>query len=221
MHKLNSFLYFWFTNFFQMRRVSKGEQDRTTEDKIKSAARKVFMQKGFAATRTRDIAEEAGINLALLNYYFRSKEKLFKEVMMEKMQQFFGILLPVINDPSTKLETKIELIVSNYIDLLSEHPDLPLFVLGAMKNHSGKIAEILPVKKITGKMSFIVQLKEKRPEINPIHFLMNILGMTVFPFVGRPAFEMISSVNNNQFDIILQERKKLIPVWIKAMLKAK
>jgi len=204
-----------------MRRVTKAEQDRTTEDKIKSAARKVFMQKGFAATRTRDIAEEAGINLALLNYYFRSKEKLFKEVMMEKMQQFFGILLPVINDPSTKLETKIELIVSNYIDLLSEHPDLPLFVLGAMKNHSGKIAEILPVKKITGKMSFIVQLKEKRPEINPIHFLMNILGMTVFPFVGRPAFEMISSVNNNQFDIILQERKKLIPVWIKAMLKAK
>ncbi|MGN6539204.1 MAG: TetR/AcrR family transcriptional regulator, partial [Ginsengibacter sp.] len=84
----------------------KIEKDTSTEEKIKEAARKVFMEKGFAATRTRDIAEESGINLALLNYYFRSKEKLFHEVMSEKIQQFFGVLFPIINDSSTKLETK-------------------------------------------------------------------------------------------------------------------
>jgi AcrR family transcriptional regulator len=49
----------------------------TTEEQIKEAARRVFTRKGYAATRTRDIAEESGHNLALLNYYFRSKEKLF------------------------------------------------------------------------------------------------------------------------------------------------
>jgi len=197
------------------------EADTSTEEKIKTAARKVFIQKGFAATRTRDIAEEAGINLALLNYYFRSKEKLFNEIMMEKMQQFFGILLPVVNDPSTKLETKIELMVSNYIDMLSMNPDLPLFVLSEMKGQSGKIKNILPVQKITDKISFIKQLKEKRPDINPIHFLMNILGMTVFPFVAKPAFELIAATNKNQLEAILQERKKLIPIWVKAMLRAK
>ena len=195
--------------------------DTSTEEKIKTAARKVFMQKGFAATRTRDIAEEAGINLALLNYYFRSKEKLFNEIMMEKMQQFFGILLPVVNDPSTKLETKIELMVSNYIDMLSMNPDLPLFVLSEMKGQSGKIKNILPVQKITDKISFIKQLKEKRPDINPIHFLMNILGMTVFPFVAKPAFELIAATDKNQLEAVLQERKKLIPLWVKAMLKVK
>ena len=197
------------------------EADTSTEEKIKTAARKVFIQKGFAATRTRDIAEEAGINLALLNYYFRSKEKLFNEIMMEKMQQFFGILLPVVNDPSTKLETKIELMVSNYIDMLSMNPDLPLFVLSEMKGQSGKIKNILPVQKITDKISFMKQLKEKRPDINPIHFLMNILGMTVFPFVAKPAFELIAATNKNQLEAILQERKKLIPIWVKAMLRAK
>jgi len=197
------------------------EADTSTEEKIKTAARKVFIQKGFAATRTRDIAEEAGINLALLNYYFRSKEKLFNEIMMEKMQQFFGILLPVVNDPSTKLETKIELMVSNYIDMLSMNPDLPLFVLSEMKGQSGKIKNILPVQKITDKISFIKQLKEKRPDINPIHFLMNILGMTVFPFVAKPAFELIAATNKNQLEAVLQERKKLIPIWVKAMLRAK
>ncbi len=69
--------------------------DSSTEEKIKEAARVVFMKKGFAATRTRDIAEEAGINLALLNYYFRSKEKLFELVMFEKFQKFFGIIANV------------------------------------------------------------------------------------------------------------------------------
>ncbi|MEO5908203.1 MAG: TetR/AcrR family transcriptional regulator [Ginsengibacter sp.] len=199
----------------------KTEPNSSTEEKIKVAARKMFMQKGFAATRTRDIAEESGINLALLNYYFRSKEKLFNEIMLEKMQQFFGILLPIVNDPSTKLETKIELMVSNYIDMLSENPDLPLFVLGEMKGQSEKIKKILPVQKITDKISFINQLKERRPDINPIHFLMNILGMTVFPFVAKPAFELIAATNKNQLESILQERKKLIPLWVKAMLKVK
>jgi AcrR family transcriptional regulator len=197
----------------------KTETD-TTEEKIKEAARKVFMKKGYAATRTRDIAEEAGINLALLNYYFRSKEKLFNQVMKEKMQQFFGVLLPVISDPSTKLEIKIELIVSNYIDTLTENPDLPLFVLSEMKD-ADHLSDILPVEKLTSKVSFIKQLQEKRPDIHPVHFLMNILGMTVFPFIARPAFGVIGILNKNDFKTIIEERRKLIPLWVKAALKAR
>lgn len=192
----------------------------TTEEKIKEAARKVFMKKGYAATRTRDIAEEAGINLALLNYYFRSKEKLFNQVMKEKMQQFFGVLLPVISDPSTKLEIKIELIVCNYIDMLTENPDLPLFVLSEMKD-ADHLTDTLPVQKLTPKVSFIKQLQEKRPDINPVHFLMNILGMTVFPFIASPAFGVIGILNKNDFKTIIEERRKLIPLWVKAALKAR
>jgi len=54
-----------------------------------------------------------------------------------------------------------------------------------------------------------------------VHFLMNILGIIVFPFVAKPAFELITATNKNQLEAILEERKKLIPIWIKAMLKAK
>jgi AcrR family transcriptional regulator len=204
-----------------MVKKSKIEEDISTEQKIKEAARKVFMKKGYAATRTRDIAEESGINLALLNYYFRSKEKLFKQVMLEKMQQFFGVLFVVISDPSTKLETKIDRIVSNYIDTLLKNPDLPLFVLSEMKGDPDHLRNILPVEKLTVKVSFIKQLQEKRPDINPAHFLMNILGMTVFPFIARPAFGAIGILNKNDFETIIVERRRLIPVWVKAALKAK
>lgn len=200
---------------------SRIQTDTSTEEKIKEAARKVFLQKGYSATRTRDIAEEAGINLALLNYYFRSKEKLFHQVMQEKVQQFFGVLLKIINDSSTKLETKIELIVSNYIDVLTENPELPLFVLSEMKGRADAIKKILPLQKINNRISFIQQLKGKRPDLNPIHFLMNILGMTIFPFVAKPAFSLIAATTKSELDAVLKERKKLIPVWVKAMLKAK
>jgi AcrR family transcriptional regulator len=199
----------------------KIEKDTSTEEKIKEAARKVFMQKGFAATRTRDIAEESGINLALLNYYFRSKEKLFHEVMSEKIQQFFGVLFPIINDAYTKLETKIDLIVDSYIDMLSENPELPLFVLSEMKGKPGQINKTLPIEKITKNVSLVKQLLERRPDLNPVHFLMNILGMTVFPFIARPAFGAIGILNKNDFETVIEERRRLIPLWIKASLKAK
>lgn len=204
-----------------MTKKNKTGKDTSAEEKIKDAARKVFTRKGYAATRTRDIAEEAGINLALLNYYFRSKEKLFNQVMMEKIEQFFGLLFPIMNDTSTKLEVKIERIVSSYIDMLSENPDLPLFVLSEMRLHSEQFGKILQAGKINTEMSFIQQLKEKNPAIDPLHFFMNILGMTVFPFVAKPAFSLIGFTDKNKLEVIMKERKKLIPMWVKAMLKAK
>jgi AcrR family transcriptional regulator len=199
----------------------KIEEDLSTEEKIKEAARKVFTRKGFAATRTRDIAVEAGINLALLNYYFRSKEKLFNEVMLEKVQQLFGKLVPILHDTSTKLEIKIELIVNHYIGMLLENPDLPIFVLSEIRGKQEHLKKVLPLQKNIKDISFIKQLREKRPDINPIHFLLNIIGMIVFPFVAKPALETMDVLNKNEFQALILERKKLIPVWVKAILKAK
>jgi len=195
--------------------------DLSTEDKIKEAARKVFTSKGYAATRTRDIAEEAGINLALLNYYFRSKEKLFEIIMAEKMFKLFNVLAPVIDDPKTTLEKKVETIVVNYIDLLRENPDLPLFVLSEIRTNPQRFSEQLRVGPLLQNSALVKQLKEKRPDLNPLHFVITLLGMTVFPFIMKPVVFDALPNNAKVFDTQVQERKKLIPAWIKAILKAK
>ena len=83
------------------------EIPESTEEKIKEAARRVFTRKGFAGTRTRDIAEESGFNLALINYYFRSKEKLFDIIVLEHMQTFLVSVREILNDQGTTLEEKI------------------------------------------------------------------------------------------------------------------
>ncbi len=192
--------------------------DLSTEQKIKEAARKVFTQKGYAATRTRDIAEEAGINLALLNYYFRSKEKLFEEIILERIQQLFGTLVPILIDESTSLETKIDRLVSHYIDMLLEHPDLPIFVLSELREHPDRIQRKIPIATFLEQTNFFLQIRERKPDINPIHFMLNILGMTVFPFAAKPIFGSMESVQKTGFDNMMEERRKLIPSWVRAML---
>src|SRR6478609_280809 len=93
---------------------TKNIRDTNTETRIKEAARIVFHKKGFAATRTRDIAQEANINLALLNYYFRSKERLFELIMFDTVTSFFETMGIVFNDETTSLEEKIALVAEKY-----------------------------------------------------------------------------------------------------------
>ena len=84
-----------------MKKSEKFHLKKSTEEKIKIAAEKLFMEKGFSGTRTRDIAEAANINLALLNYYYRSKENLFNMIIMEKLDKFINLMIEILNDKST------------------------------------------------------------------------------------------------------------------------
>ena len=195
--------------------------DISTEEKIKDAARKVFTQKGYSATRTRDIAEEAGLNLALLNYYFRSKQKLFEIIMVEKMQKFFGALIPILYDDSTSLETKLEIISINYIDMILANPDLPFFILSEARNNPGLIFKVANKKDFLNNSVFIRQIREKKPEMNPYHFLVSLLGMCVFPFVMKPILQKMTGMEDTAFRQMMLERKILIPLWTKAILRAK
>jgi len=203
------------------KRKKVGPDSLSTEEKIKAAARKVFLRKGFSATRTRDIAEEAGINLALLNYYFRSKQKLFEEVMKEKIQTLLQTIIPVLNNPSTSLEKKIEQVVSNYIEVLLANNDLPIFVLNELRKDNTKFITNVPIQKVIFQSSFMTQLKEQRDDINPIHFLISLLGMTIFPFVAKPILTQSGLVNEKNFQSFMKERESLIPIWMTAILKTK
>lgn len=200
--------------------------DTTTEAKIKNAARTVFHKKGYAATRTRDIAEEAGINLALLNYYFRSKEKLFNIIMTETLSGFVQNMTIALNDETTTLEKKVELIASNYIGLIIKEPEIPTFIMSEIRNNPGGLLEKLPVKQLIHNSMFVKQHQKAVAdgiitEPNPLQFLMNLTALIIFPFVAKPLLKAIGDLKDTQFNELMQERKKLIPVWVKAMMRAK
>jgi AcrR family transcriptional regulator len=200
------------------------EKNPSTEDKIKEAARRVFTTKGYAATRTRDIAEESGFNLALINYYFRSKEKLFDIIMVEHLQLFIHSVMDIVNDPATSLDKKLELVISHYIDMLIANPNLPLFVLNEVSADPKKLMEKIGVKQMVHEQLVIAKqwnelvAKKKITNIDPLHILMNVVSLTIFPFLGSPIIRNRTGLNMKQFNALMEERKKLIPVWVKGMI---
>jgi len=198
----------------------------SAEEKIKEAARTVFHKKGYAATRTRDIAEEAGINLALLNYYYRSKEKLFEIIMAETLSGFLQSMVVVLNDEKTTLEKKVQEIASRYIDQIMEEPEIPTFILTEIRNNPHALLKRMPVEQIVTNSFFFKQHQKsvqdgKITEPNPLHFLMNLIGLIIFPFVAKPLLMGARNLDISNFNRLMQERKKLIPIWVKAMMKAK
>lgn len=193
--------------------------ESTTEEKIIAAARKLFMQKGFSATRTRDIAEEAGINLALLNYYFRSKQNLFQIIIEEKFDTLFGMIGPILSDKEVPLEEKISTLVASYTLMLLENEDLPLFVLSEIKSNEFILEKVKQNAELLSQPVIENQLKERGFIISSFNFIMNVMSLTLFPFMSKPLFVASGLVKEEEFAQFVTERKKDIPTWIMNTLK--
>jgi AcrR family transcriptional regulator len=186
----------------------------TTEQKILKAADKIFTQKGYAATRTRDIAEEAGTNLALLNYYFGSKEKLFKNVVQGKLKMLLGAMGPALSDGQISLEEKISLITENYTNLLLENEELPIFILNELTVNRELFAKITQNTRQIAQPVLEKQLKERGIKISATDLIINVLSMTLFPFVAKPLITSSGLVKEEEFVEFVTDRKKKIIEWI-------
>jgi AcrR family transcriptional regulator len=169
------------------------ENPQCTEHKIKEAARKVFIEKGFDGTTTRDIAEAAGINQALTNYYFRSKEKLFQLIFNDIYREYFQEIFCIMAQP-VELRTKIPQLVEAHFRLFDQNPDLPLFLLSEMRRHPDLLT---PPSKDRPVFFFLRQLKEAaeagqiRP-VEPLHVLQLVMANIQFLYLSRPVTTEIS-----------------------------
>jgi AcrR family transcriptional regulator len=194
----------------------------STEQQIKDAARTLFMQQGYAATTTRDIAKASGSNVALINYYFRSKENLFAEIMVEQVRTFAHGLASVVNDPSTDLREKFVRMADAYLTMFEQQPDTPLFVLTEL--HRGP-QEFLHKIDMDGKLKDSVLFKQIKQamqdgtfnEAHPLHVFMNLLSLLVFPYMAKPLLMGVADVSERTFTTLMRDRRTLVPIWIDAM----
>lgn len=191
----------------------------TTEQKIIQAADKLFTQKGYAATRTRNIAEKAGTNLALLNYYFGSKENLYKKVVQEKLRVLLGAMGPILSDENISLEEKIQTIIENYTNLLLENEELPIFILNELTINKELFTEITRnIRQITQPI-LEEQLRKIGAEISAIDLIINTLSMTMFPFVAKPLIISSGLLKEDEFIGFVTGRKERIQQWITTIIK--
>jgi len=188
------------------------------EQKIKDAARKVFQAKGYDAARTRDIAEEAGVNLALINYYYRSKESLFEEIMDDSILSFRNAIIGITNDSNTSVREKIETLTNNYFSIFMQEPDLPIFIfLETQKNPDFILQKMNPTDIIKNSF-FDKQLKDLGKTSQDVdQIFINLMSLIVFPFIGNVIIKNVCNVDCDGYGALLNHRKKEIPNWIYAM----
>ncbi|MHB1920843.1 MAG: TetR/AcrR family transcriptional regulator [Chitinophagaceae bacterium] len=196
----------------------------STEKQILEAAKKIFISKGLAGARMQDIADEAGINKALLHYYFRSKEKLFDRIFEEALVTFFPQIFRVVNAPMPLLE-KIDRFVVEYITLLVDHPHIPLFILHELsQNPDRMVKKILSLHQGPLPEIFLRQLQEEMASgrirtMSPVQFLINMLALCVFPFAGKPMIQGLLGLDELQYRLMLEQRKTELPRILRAMLE--
>ncbi|GAB3315496.1 TetR/AcrR family transcriptional regulator [Larkinella ripae] len=197
--------------------------EQNTEGKIKDAAKKVFLERGFDGAKLRHIAEEAGTTMAMVNYYFRSKEQLFQSIFLETMGSFFGRIVSILNE-EVPLEIKIWKVVDNYTDFLYDNPHVPVFVLAELQKNSSAVFEKLNVKHVVETAYFVKQLQlegEKGTirKVKPLHMIVTMLGSLIFPFMAKPIVSYIGGMDETAYRTFLEERKVIVFETIMAYLK--
>ena len=186
----------------------------TTEEKIFEAAFKVFQLKGFKGARMQEIADEAGINKAMLHYCFKNKELLFEAVFMNA----FGKLAPQINEifkSQDSIFEKIKKFTDSYISFVMDYPFLPQFIIQEMNNNPEFVTKFLKKENRPDPTKLIHQIENEiklgilKP-INPKQLLIDIFSMTVFPFAAQALLKVMIQVSNEEFMQLMEERKKYI-----------
>lgn len=200
-------------------------KDVSTEKKILEAARKVFVQKGLKGTRMQEIADAAGINKALLHYYFRSKEALFQQVFTATLQANAPLLYGVMAK-DIPLKQKIEEFIRVYIDIVRQNPFMPIFILSELSQNPDKLAgKIGPhATAVVGKLQ--KQLDEEAEKgnirkIEPVDLVSSIMGLCVFPVIAKPILQPVFGMDEAAYEAFLSQRKDEVPLIIWNYLTSK
>jgi len=205
--------------------------DADTESRILDAAHTVFLRRGTAGARMTEIAREAGVNHALLHYYFRSKQRLAEAVFRRAIGQFFPLMIGILGSDAP-IEEKVRRVAIAQIDLLLANRFLPGYLLAELNHYPERASQLLGMMAGTSPSNVRTrlfgtlgeQLEEAARRgairrISPQEFVLNLVSMIVYPFAARPLVMAIMGLDDAAFDAMMERRKAELPVFFLAALR--
>jgi len=201
-------------------------RDRDTEKRILDAAHSVFVRRGTAGARMQEIAEEAGVNKALLHYYFRNKARLGEAIFRRVAQGLFARVGAVLGGDDS-LDEKIRHVVGLYIDQLMLTPYAPGYVIGEVTQHPERARQLLEAvaqlraealgDHFIGRLAKQIEQSAREGAIRPIsieQFLANLASLCVFPFAAKPLLSAVLQLDAHGFERFMHERKATLADFI-------
>jgi AcrR family transcriptional regulator len=198
--------------------------DLETRERILDAAHAVFLRKGTANSRTQEIADEAGVNKALVHYYFGTKSALADAIFERALGTITPRIFGILADPNRTIEEKVPAIVREQIDFHSTRPYLAGYLLSEMHAEPERVARLIggqggvPLDVIRRQLREASRAGKLRP-ISAEQFVVNLMGLLIFPFAIRPALGALLSLDSTRWPAFLEERRRLLPDFFLAGLR--
>lgn len=202
-------------------------QKNNMEEQILLVAKELFMQFGYEGVSTTQVAKAVGCNQALVHYYYRTKQNLFKIICQQEIQKMLKILADIPQE-DISFEDFIEKIIEAQIGFLKNNPDAPFFIIGELRHNSEVLKMMRELfsefgKEIVGKIRLFVQMKQSKGELNDVSvedLLIDIVSLDVMSFVGQVLFTQILEMDSQTQEIFLERRKTHIKKLILSNIKS-
>lgn len=206
--------------------IKTRDADSHTKEKIFMAASEIFEEKGYSGARMQEIADRAGINKALLHYYFRSKDQLFKAVFVVLLKKMFAKIISILKEDLTFKE-KIKKFLDEHIEFMIKNPKLPLFLLSEMSQNpefSESISETVRLGDLKT-MLYEQHAKElkgygiKKSDMSQL--MVTIVSFSVFPMAAHGMISVLMPEfrERKKFNEYMRERKEFASGLLFAALK--
>lgn len=198
--------------------------DRETRERILDAAHAVFLRKGTASSRTQEIAAEAGVNKALVHYYFGTKAALADAIFEREMAALTPLIFGILADENRSIEQKVRDIVRVQIEFHSARPYLAGYMISEMHAEPERVAAMVAKRGSPPRDVLRRQIQEgvKAGTLRPIsaeQFIVNLMGLLIFPFALRPGLSVLLNLDPTSWAAFMEERKRLLPDLILAGLR--
>ena len=192
----------------------KKNKDISKKENILLAAERVFAEKGFKGTTIREVAKQAGIANSLIFYYFNNKVVLYEAVFQNAFNHLEDLIQQNLNLDLDRLGT-VKALMFSLNDFASTHRNL-MRILTREVIDNGSIVQEITKKYINPLIDFTTEfLAEGKKEaifrdIDPLQFLVNLMGMITFYFISDPLLLAVG-VGNPYGSKEIETRK--LEVW--------
>jgi TetR/AcrR family transcriptional regulator len=205
--------------------------DGDTEQRILDAAHAVFVRRGTAGARMQEIAAGAGVNQALLHYYFRNKEQLAQAAFERAAKGFMPAVVQVMASEGA-LDEKVRRVIGLELDALSRAPYLPGYIIGEVTHRPERAGQLIRAvtgllprelgPRVLGTLRGQIEARVKAGAMRPIapeSFIVNLMALCVFPFAVRPMIQAMLGMDDRRFAQFIRRRRDDLPAFFLGALR--
>lgn len=186
------------------------QRDTGTEQHIKETAKRIFFSEGKLHATTQDIADAAGVNRTLLNYYFRSRDILFEQVATEARAEM-SVVMDSVFSAQLPFKEKLRQLINVFMDQAMKFPYREMYVVTELN----RTERIVPEEKKTRVKLFLQEISAEMEKgmikkMDPRQFCMNLFALMTYPLITNCLNKALFNVNDKEYVQLMNERKQLI-----------